>query len=98
MAGLTEVKMDYDQQYLLADVQVGRHTRGLVILHSEYVFVTGSVGARVWSGLSKGLTIDAISTEIAADFDVTVERARKDTRIFVEGLERHALVIRRSKP
>ena len=88
--------MDYDQQYLLADVQVGKHATGLVILHSEFVFVTGLIGARIWSGLSSGLTINAISTEIAADFDVTDVRARQDIRAFVDELERRALVIRRS--
>jgi hypothetical protein len=65
----------------------------LVILDlakGEY-FALDGVGARLWSGLQAGRTVEQVAHEIVADYDVTFERAMADLvalgeKLLAEGL------------
>jgi len=70
------------------------HEGGLALLHvpTGRVFVCNSTGARVWQGISNGLTSDEVSEEIRREYGLSAELAGRDTRSFVTELERRGLI------
>ena len=69
---------------------------GLAILQIQTgrVFVCNSTGARIWDGMSKGLSFDAISREISVAHRLSQEIVERDTALFLSELERNGLVTR----
>lgn len=81
---------------VISGLCVAEHKGGLVIFQPDtgLMFTCNHVGARIWSGLSRGLTIAELSNEIANRFGVSIERAGRDTRALVAELEGHGLIAR----
>jgi hypothetical protein len=68
----------------------------LVILDlakGEY-FALDAIGARLWSGLEKGRTIDEIAGDIVAEYDVSLEAALRDLAALGEHLVGQGLLVR----
>ena len=67
---------------------------GLVLLHvpTGRVYRCNRTGARIWQGLSSGLTPDFISHEISRDYNVDETRVRSDTSVFLAELQRRGFV------
>ena len=78
------------------EIRLSAHGDGLVILHipSGRVFVCNSTGCRIWNGVAKGSTADAVSEEISREFGVSPAVAREDTMAFVAKLEQQGLLLR----
>lgn len=81
--------MDDGPREIVTGLCVAEHDGGLAIFQPDTgrLFVCNQVGAQIWSGLSKGLSIDEISKEIAQSFGVAPEQAKHDARVFVMELE-----------
>lgn len=77
-----------------ADVSVSTHEDGIVLLHipSGRIFQSNRTGARIWSALSDGLDLDAISQRLSRDFNVPAEMVRRDATKFLEQLEQLGFV------
>lgn len=63
-------------------------TDGLVLLdvNGGLVLASNPVGARIWELLAQGCDSDEIARRIAAEYDVSIERAGADLAGFVSGL------------
>jgi len=81
--------MDNRPRKIVTGLCVSEHDGGLAIFQPDTgrLFVCNRVGALIWSGLSKGLSIDEISKEIAQRFSVAPEQAMHDARDFETELE-----------
>jgi hypothetical protein len=62
------------------------------------IFNSNPVGARIWLKLLDSQDISAISLQIAAEFNVPIERARTDIEEFVDQLRHHGLISDGSNP
>jgi hypothetical protein len=67
---------------------------GLVLLdvHGGVVLASNAIGARIWQLVEARLDGVAIATELARDFDVSIERAQHDVTAFLAALEARGLV------
>jgi hypothetical protein len=82
-------------------VQVSGDDRGLAFLDlsTGRIFVGNQIAGLIWLSASKGLSIDKTAEEIAARFEAPRDLVERDIRVFVEGLERNGLAVRRgAKP
>jgi Coenzyme PQQ synthesis protein D (PqqD) len=72
------------------------HDDGIVILHagSGRLYSSNETGARVWRGVERHLSLEAIAEEISAEYQIAPATAREDTLRFLAELERHTLVRR----
>lgn len=73
------------------------HEEGLTLFdtHTGQVFTCDRVGARIWTSLALGRSIDSIAGEISIAYGVERERALRDAEAFVGALSTHGLVTRR---
>ena len=78
-------------------IRASPHEDGLTLFdtHTGQVFTCDRVGARIWTSLASGRSIDAISGEIAMAYGVERERALRDAEAFIGALSTHGLVTRR---
>jgi len=78
------------------EIRLSAHGDGLVILHipSGRVFVCNSTGCRIWKGVLKGSSADAVSEDISREFGVAPALAREHTKAFVTKLEQQGLLLR----
>jgi hypothetical protein len=76
------------------EVRASLHDDGLTILHipTGRVFVCNRTASRIWQGVAKGLTADAISEEISRECDVARDLVQQHTSKFLTELERRGLV------
>jgi hypothetical protein len=76
------------------DARVSLHDSGAVLLsvRTGRVFVTNLLGARIWSGIQAGKTVQTIVDEIGSEFKQTRERVRRDADQFVGELRKRELV------
>ncbi len=90
--------VDRDQWPLAVSPQTHAsvHEEGLTILHipSGRVFVCNRSAARIWQGASKGLSVDKLSEEMSGEYSVARDIVRQDTRLLVNQMELHGLIIR----
>ena len=86
-----------DALRIAAGVRASAHENGVTLFHTNtgQVFTCDRVGARIWTGLAAGRSIDFISDEVAMSYGVGRERARSDAESFVSALARQGLVTRR---
>ena len=72
------------------------HDHGIVILHTGIgrVFRSNLTGARIWSGIERRLSLDAIAEEISGAFQIARSTAREHALQFLAELERHTLIHR----
>ena len=81
------------------EVRVSNHGDGLALLHipTGKVFVCNRTASRIWQGIEKGFTPEAISGEISREAGVGRELVHQHTSAFVAELKRRRLVIRRAE-
>ena len=79
------------------EVQVSVHDDGLALLHipTGRVFLCNRTGSRIWQGVVKGLSADAITEEISRECGVARDLVERHTAAFVTELERRGLLTRR---
>jgi hypothetical protein len=72
------------------------HGDGIVILHAGNGRLYGSnqTGARIWRGVERQLSLEAIAEEISSEYQIAPATAREDAVRFLAELERHTLVRR----
>lgn len=72
------------------------HDDGIVILHTGKgrLFTSNGAGARIWRGLERRLSLDAIAEEISSWYKIALTIAREHTVRFLAELERHELIRR----
>ena len=72
------------------------HDDGIVILHTGNgrLYASNATGARIWRGLERQLTLDAIAEEISAEYQIPRAAAREHAIRFLSELERHTLIRR----
>jgi len=77
-------------------VRVSDHGTGLALLHipTGKVFVCNRTASRIWQGIEKGFTPEAISGEISQECGVGRDLVHQHTSAFVAELKRRRLVIR----
>lgn len=71
----------FDEELLIADLSRG-----------EY-FALDEVGARLWDGIAKGLSIEQVAREVTAEYDVSFDQALSDLRMLVADLVARSLVV-----
>ena len=65
----------------------------LDLANGEY-FALDDVGARLWSALEAGRTVEEVAHEIAAEYDVPVDRAIVDLAALSDDLVARGLMVR----
>ena len=72
------------------------HEDGIVILHTGKgcLFSSNGTGARIWRGVEKQLSLQAIAAEISSEYQVAPDIAHRHTVNFLAQLERQALIQR----
>lgn len=72
------------------------HDDGIVILHTGKgrLFSSNGTGARIWRGVERRLSPEAIAEELSGAYNVAGATAREHTVRFLAELERHALIRR----
>jgi Coenzyme PQQ synthesis protein D (PqqD) len=80
------------------------HTRlfdgELVILdlaHGEYLALD-AIGSVLWAGLEAGRTVGDVATEVAAQYDVSLEQATADLETLAEDLVARGLFVVDDEP
>ena len=89
--------MNKAPKYAAPEICVSESDGGFVIFdpNTGEVFVSNKIGARIWTGLSAGLTTDEISNDLSDRFGTSRERAKHDVDVFVTELVRRRLLVRR---
>jgi hypothetical protein len=67
----------------------------LLHLESKQYYSLNTTGTQIWRGLKAGLTLQEISHQLQARFDVDAERADRSVLALLEDLFQHQLVQRR---
>jgi Coenzyme PQQ synthesis protein D (PqqD) len=69
---------------------------GLVLLDvaGGLVFAANPVSARIWQLLERQCSCEEIVHHVTADYDVPLDRARRDVEAFVDALRSRGLVLR----
>lgn len=72
------------------------HDDGVVILHTGKgrLFSSNGTGARIWRGVERRLSPEAIAGEISGEYNIAGATAREHTVRFLAELERHTLIRR----
>ena len=80
-------------------VRASQHEEGLTLFHTHTgrVFTCDRVGARIWTSLATGRSVDSISAEIALAYGVDKARAACDAEAFVSALVSNGLVSGRGR-
>ncbi len=76
----------FDEELIILDLAKG-----------EY-FAMDNVGARLWSGLEAGRTIDQIAKDVVAEYDVDLDRAITDLVTLGDELLARGLMVRDEAP
>ena len=64
----------------------------LVDLNTKQYFQLNSTASLIWRGLTRGASPDAIAQEMAAEYDVTVDHARRSVDAAIRQFVTHRLV------
>ena len=78
------------------ETRVSAHKDGLALLHipSGRVFVCNRTGARIWQGILKGFSLEAVSEQISREYGLACDVVQRDTQSFLSELERQGLLTR----
>lgn len=76
------------------DVRAHASSDGLMLMNvsSGEILSANQTGAKVWTLLETGRSVEDIIQEIARAFDAPVETVEQDVKRFVESLRSHDLV------
>ena len=72
------------------------HDEGIVILNlgNGRMYMSNGIGARIWRGVERRLSLRAITTEISDQYEIAYSTAREHIVRFLTELQRHALIQR----
>jgi len=72
------------------------HDDGIVILHAGNgrLYKSNITGARIWRGIERQLSLEAIVGEISREYQIAEATAREHATRFLTALERNALIQR----
>jgi len=72
------------------------HEQGVVILNlgNGRLYTSNGTGARIWRGVERRLSLQAITEEISDQYEIAYVTAREHTLRFLSELQRHALIVR----
>ena len=87
--------IDEDRSRAVApEVRASVHEDGLALLHipTGRMFLCNRTGSRIWQGVVKGLSTDAICEEISRECGVARDLVEQHTSSFLAELERRGLV------
>jgi len=75
------------------------HDDGIVIFHTGNgrLYASNETGARIWRGIERKLSLEAIAGEISGAYQIAVTAAREHTVRFMAELERHTLIQRKAE-
>jgi hypothetical protein len=70
------------------------HDEGLVILHTGNgcLYTSNITGARIWYGVERKLSLEAIAEEVSSVYQIAVNTAREHTARFLAELQDHSLI------
>jgi len=79
------------------EVSASVHADGVALLHipTGKVYLCNRTASRIWDGVVKGFTAEAICNELSRECGVGREVVEQHTFSFLSELERRRLVIRR---
>jgi hypothetical protein len=102
MAGVRSMQPSSDNRGRIAvaeDVRVSLHEDGLVLLHipTGSVFLCNRTGSRIWEGLVRGLSPDAIGEELRSEYRVAYDVLQEHIRSFVSELEIKGFLLRTAR-
>jgi Coenzyme PQQ synthesis protein D (PqqD) len=72
----------FDREVVILDLAGGQY------------YALEDVGARLWSGIEAGLTLEQIAHDVVTEYDVTEERALADLAALVDEFVARGLVVR----
>jgi Coenzyme PQQ synthesis protein D (PqqD) len=64
----------------------------LVDLNTKQYFQLNATAGLIWRGLARGASVDAIAQEMAAEYDVTIDHARRSVDAAIRELVAHRLL------
>lgn len=87
--------MNHDRFRPSSGVRASISNDGLVLLDLDggLVLSSNAVGARIWQLIEQERTPAEIARQLAADYDVTSERAASDVAAFIASLMARRLVV-----
>lgn len=90
-----KIPTDYAALAIPPDVRASAHNDGLAILHisTGQMFLCNRTGARIWQGITAGLSVDAISDEISRECGVGSHLVRRHAASFLGELARRGLLV-----
>lgn len=96
--GARELNADNPRWAAMSEVRTSVHEDGLALLHipTGRMFLCNRTGARIWQGIVKGLSIEAIAEEISRECGVARALVERHTSSFLAELESRGLVTRRT--
>lgn len=70
------------------------HESGIVLLHitSGHLYASNPTGARIWRGLEKRLSLEAIADEIGDEYQISRTTAQDHVRAFLAELQHQRLI------
>jgi len=70
---------------------------GLLLFHTSTgrLFTCNRVGARIWVGITSGLTLEAIAQNLALDYGAKTDQTSEDVHQFLLSLAQHRLITRK---
>ena len=71
------------------------HDNGIVLFHTGngQLFSANRTGARIWQGIVRHLTVDAMAAEISSEYQIAADSAREHTVRFLTELMERGLVV-----
>jgi len=86
--------MTHDRLHVSPAVRASISSDGLVLLdvNGGMLLASNPIGARIWELIQQQRSRDEIAGELAADYDVPLERASSDVAAFVADLAARGLV------
>jgi Coenzyme PQQ synthesis protein D (PqqD) len=96
--GARELNTENRSWAAVSEVRTSVHEDGLALLHipTGRMFLCNRTGARIWQGIVKGLSIEAIAEEISCECGVAHALVEQHTSSFLAELESRGLVTRRT--
>lgn len=82
-----------------SEVATSIHDSGIVFLHigNGCLYASNGVGARIWRGVEKHLSSEAIAAELCDEYRVDLATAREHILCFLAQLEAHTLIQRQAE-
>jgi hypothetical protein len=76
------------------------HEAGVVFFHppSQRILASNHLGARIWSDLAAGKTVDIIVSEISAEYRIPNATVRQDVLRFVAELHGEGMIDTEPRP